>query len=238
MSLLIFLAFAAAEPVLQVTGPNGVVSTMPVEPQKSDGRLGQARDAIQQGRPADAVKLASAVVEDFERNHPRSKTHCVYSSSSLSQALMYSAISTKAGCKDSVVVDGDFAEAYFAKGFALFDLGRFDDAIRAYDEAITLAPLTPRYWMERAEGYKSLRQWDRALKDFEAAAGNAALGDMDDEAAKADDLARAYRGIGFVKVEQGDLKSARNYLEKALAAKPDDARTKADMADLEQRERR
>ena len=203
-----------------------------------DTRLGEARDAIQQGRPGEAVKLAGAVAEDFERINPRSKTHCVYSSSSLSLSLIYSALSTKAGCKDSVVVDGDFAEAYFAKGFALFDLGQFDDSIKAYGEAITLSPMVPRYWMERAEAYKKQRRWDKALKDYEAAASNAVLGDMDDEVAKADDLARAYRGTAFVKVEQNELKSARKYLEKAIAAKPGDERTKADLADLEQRERR
>lgn len=92
--------------------------------------------------------------------------------------------------------------------------------------------------MERAEGYKSLRQWDKAFKDFESAAGNAEIGDLDDQAAKASDLARAYRGMAFAKVEQNDLKAARTYLEKALAAKPGDPRTKSDMADLEQRERR
>jgi tetratricopeptide (TPR) repeat protein len=204
----------------------------------TDNRLSQAMDAIKQGRPADAVKLAGAVSDDFQRAHPRSNTHCVYSATSLSQSLLYAAISTKAGCKDSEVVTGDFAEAYFAKGFALYDLGRFDEAIKAYDEAIALAPLTPRFWLERAEGYKSLRQWDKAFKDFESAAGNAQIGDLDDQVAKASDLARAYRGMAFAKVEQNDLKAARTYLEKALKAKPDDPRTKSDFADLEQRERR
>jgi tetratricopeptide (TPR) repeat protein len=204
----------------------------------TDNRLGRAMDAINQGRPADAVELAGAVADDFQRAHPRSNTHCVYSATSLSQALLYSAISTKAGCKDSEMVTGDFARAYFVKGFALFNLGRFDDAIQAYSQAIALSPLTPPFWMERAEGYKSLRQWDKAFKDFEAAAGNAEVGDLDDPAAKSLDLARAYRGMAFVKVEQNDLKAARTYLDKALAAKPDDARTKADIADLEQRERR
>lgn len=207
-------------------------------PDKDDARLDQAYAAIKAGRPADALALASAVADDFEGIVHRSQDHCVFSTNSLAQGLIYSTLTSKMKCKDSVVVSGDFSQAYFVKGFALYDLDRMDDAIKAYGQAIALSPLDPHFWLERAETYKSLHRWDKAFSDFETASNDAALGDLDDESVKAEDLARGYRGMAFVKIEQGDLRAARSFLEKAKAAKPGDPRTAADLEDLQNREKR
>src|SRR5215204_2887023 len=120
----------------------------------SDPRLDQAFAALEQRRPAEAVKLASELAADLERAHPRSKARCIFSSDDLGRALIYSVTATKMGCKSSVVIGSDFAEAYFVKGFGLYELGKMDEAIRAFSSAIELSPMAPQYWLERAECHK------------------------------------------------------------------------------------
>ena len=58
-------------------------------------RLDQAYAAIQAGRPTEALSLASAVADKFESTVHRSSKHCVFSTDSLGQAVIYSTLTTK-----------------------------------------------------------------------------------------------------------------------------------------------
>ena len=231
MSLYLGVALMAAQPVqqnapvVQMTGPNGVVSTMPIDVEKSDPRLGQAGDFIAKGKPALALQLADQVIADFEAKYrPNSRT-IYYSARSLQEGFIYSTLAGMAG-RNGVVVSGDWAWAYFLKGFALIDLNRSDEAIQWFNKATILAPMNSQILAERGEWYKTKRDWKKAYKDFESARSAA---DFAEDDAKAREEGRAIRGMAFVRIEQGKLDDAEKLLGEALKLDPADQRAREEL---------
>jgi len=137
-----FLAAAAQadQPVVQMTGPNGVTSTMPLELGGMDARLGQASDLVAKGQPAAALPLIDQVIAEFEGKYRSSTRTVYYSARSMEEGFIYSTLAGMAN-RNGVVLNGDWATAYFLKGFALVDLNRSDEAIRWFDKAAVLAPM-------------------------------------------------------------------------------------------------
>lgn len=88
------------------------------------------------------------------------------------------------------------AEAFNARGVALFELGKHNDAMLDYQQAISLAPNDYRPYFNRAELYRSLKQWKEALQDYNQAILLAP---------KVPDL---YLNRGVLAYQQGDLDKA------------------------------
>ncbi|MFN3315222.1 MAG: tetratricopeptide repeat protein [Raineya sp.] len=61
------------------------------------------------------------------------------------------------------------ADAFNARGVALFELGKYNDAMLDYQQAIQLNPQNYKPYFNRAELYRSLKQREDALKDYEQA---------------------------------------------------------------------
>ena len=55
------------------------------------------------------------------------------------------------------------------KADALFALGRYDEAIQAYDEAIKLNPSDPLSWMGKADALFALGRYEEAAKAYDEA---------------------------------------------------------------------
>lgn len=235
MSILLSLALLAADPTkpagatITTQGPNGSTSTMNAEPVAADRRVDQAVDAIKAGKPADALPLLDAVIADFEKANPPDPKVMKFSARTMTQSLMYAMIPATQK-KNGVVVDGNWATAYFLKGFALIDLNRPDEALPNFDRAIALSPMDSQFLGERGEWYKSHKQWDKAYADFESAHDFAGLSDDD---AKVGNDGRALRGMGFVLIEQGKLKEAKKMFKDALKLNPNDQGAKHELAYIE-----
>ena len=236
MSLLYFVTLIVAQAnsapaapsdnvVVQMTGPNGTTATMSMDPTSTDDRLAKAADSIKSGRAADALPLLEQIIAENEASHKRSSNTIFYSSPNLAESLIYA---TLAGMqkKKGVVLDGTWSTANFLKGFALVDLNRGDEAIRWFDKAVALAPMNSQYLAERAEWYKSRRDWKKAFKGFEEARSWASL--ADDEV-KVDWESRAIRGMAFVRIEQGKLGEAERLLSEALKLNPSDKRAREEL---------
>ncbi|HEX6740725.1 MAG TPA: tetratricopeptide repeat protein [Sphingomicrobium sp.] len=216
MVLLLSLAALALAPVAQAAAqPAGATAPAPA----ADGSVERAAELIKDGKPADALPLLDGLIAQFEKGHPATGKTMVFSASNLAQTIYYSGISA-ALKRDGIVVDGNWALAYFLKGFALVDLNRSDEALACFDRAIALSPADSQYLAERGEWYKSHKQWDKAFADFKAAADWA---NLSDDSFQARNKSRGLRGMGFVRIEQGDLKEAEKLFRQSLEVEPRNA---------------
>jgi tetratricopeptide (TPR) repeat protein len=217
MSLLILVGLLAAEPVVQMKGPNGMVSTMPLEVKESDARLGQARDFIAKGQPGVAIPIVDQVIADYEAKYRSNSRTIYYSARSMEEGFIYSTLAGMQG-RNGVVLNGDWSQAYFLKGFALVDLNRSDEAMKWFDKAAELAPMNVQLLAERGEWYKTRRNWKKAYREFESARSAA---DFSEDAQKKEQT-RAIRGMAFVRVEEGKLDDAERLINEALKLDPTD----------------
>ena len=218
-------AAQAGQPVVQMTGPNGVTSTMPLELPAGDARLDQARELIAKGQPAAALPLVDQVIADYEKKYRSNSKTVYYSARSLEEGFVYSTLAGMAG-RNGVVLNGDWTDAYFLKGFALIDLNRSEEAIRWLDKAAALAPMNAQVLAERAEWYKNRRDWKKAYKEFDSARSAAGFAADED---KVREEGRAIRGMAFVRIEQGKLDDAERLLNEALKLDPADRRAREEL---------
>lgn len=216
MSLLLSLALLAADPTAQTVANPPTATPAPPEAKKDDDRIDRAAMLMKEGKHADAIDILDGMIAEFEKAHPANSETMVFSASNLVQTIYYSGI-TAALKKNGVVVDGNWALAYFLKGFALIDLNRSDEALPYLDKAVALSPSDSQFLAERGEWYKSHKQWDKAFADFKAAADASGFSD---ESVKEKDKARALRGMGFVRIELGDLNEAEKLFHESLKLTP------------------
>ena len=107
------------------------------------------------------------------------------------------------------------------KGYALQDLSRLGEAKSAVQRAIELSPWNSQYLAELGEIYQLEKNWPKAKQAFEAAEEHAQLSPDD---ARAGELARARRGLGYVFVELGRLADAEKKYQQCLATDPKDTK--------------
>lgn len=224
-ALLAAQAEQPAQPVVRMTNPNGTSSILPLEIKKDDDRLDQASKFISGGQPAEALKLAEQVIAEHEGKFRNDSQTLYFSARSLGEGLVYATLAGAAK-KNGVVLNGDWALAYFLKGFALIDLNRSDEAIKWLNKAAELAPMNSQVLAERAEWYKSKQDWKKAYKEFESARSAAGFSEEDN---KGFEEGRAIRGMAFVRIEQGKLDDAERLLGEALKLDPADKRAREEL---------
>lgn len=231
MSILLSLALIAVQPepesrlVATVEGKDGSKTTMPVQPIAPNKGIDMALAALKDGKPGDAVALLDVVIADFEKSNPQQPNVMQFSARTITQSIMYAAIPGTQK-KNGVVYDGNWALAYYLKGYALIDLKQADEALIYINKALALSPMDSQYLGERGEWYKSQKQWDKAYADFESARTYAPFSEDD---FKVRNEGRALRGMGFVLIEQGKLKEAKKMFKDALKLDPNDEDAKGEL---------
>lgn len=100
------------------------------------------------------------------------------------------------------------ADAFNARGVALFELGKYNDAMLDYQQAIELAPKNYRPYFNRAELYRTLKQHEEALQNY-----NQAI-------ALAPEVADLYLNRGVLHYEQSKLDLAMEDFKKASILAP------------------
>jgi tetratricopeptide (TPR) repeat protein len=189
--------------------------------------LQEARALIDAKKPQPAIEKCEKVIAAFKAHYANSKSkiYCAQTSAeNLGRLLMAAAAMDKGEFKDkrdAIVLSSTWSSAYFIKAFALQDLHRIPEAKTVLLLALELSPWNSRYLSELGSIYVLEKNWAKAKEVFEKAEDQAPTSSDD---SKAEVLARARRGLGYVFVELGQLNEAEKKYQQCLAADPKDTK--------------
>ena len=215
---LIASALLAASPVVPLSAEPVANGAQPEEQSKASvALLNEAFQLIKTGQPAAAIERLDKVIAYYDKANEGQKRR-VYCASSQAQVILYMSLSASRS-EEAVALDSTLCDAIFGKGFALIDMGQKAEARILLERAVELSPYNSQYIAELAELKKSERDWSGALEMFERAASAAEMAESADQPRL---KARAWRGIGFARIELGDLDKAEAMFRKCLKLDPND----------------
>ncbi|MGO4326258.1 tetratricopeptide repeat protein [Cupriavidus sp. 2TAF22] len=172
------------------------------------------------GKRAEAIEDFDKVSAMYESALQGSKVK-LFSARFQPEALFYLVEASNAKTP-ARVVSGNWAYAYYMKGYVLVELGRLADAKVSLQQAIDLAPHNSQFLAELASVYQREKDWSLAMKTFQAAETQAR--EFSPPALKNAELSRAWRGQGYVYVEQHQLAEAEALYRKCLELDASDTR--------------
>lgn len=222
--LLVSLAQAALFSVPAQAAPAAEIAA------NDSGEVSRAVHMILNGQPKQAMPILDAVIAANQARHPDPAVQ-VYCARSPAETLVYMTESAAVG-RSAVAVEDTWCDAIFFKGYALIDLGQPAEARKWLERAVAMAPHNAHYKGELAETYKAAKDWDKAYALFRETADDAQTYSPDD--IKKFDLGRAWRGMGFVLIEQGKLDEAQAIFEKCLTLDPNDEKAKGELRYIEE----
>jgi tetratricopeptide (TPR) repeat protein len=214
---------AACVVILSLAGcTNGTAIKQPVAGEaENEHLLDDAALAIRGGLQQQAIDNAlDPVITYYEQRYAHS-SNVIYCTHSMPETVYYMGIAA-ANKQDAVALGPTWAQAYMLKAYALFDLQRYDEAAVALDKALKLSPENSQFLAELGAGYIRHKNWTKALETYQHAEVSAQT--FSPAAAKDYDLARSWRGQGFVLTELGKLDEAEALYLKCLQLNPDDKR--------------
>ena len=166
--------------------------------------LGEARHFIDSKNPAAAIPKCDEVINAYKAYYGsrKEKIYCVRSGPETLVSLLEAAVDNK----NAIALTSTWSDAYFMKAYALQDLRRLNDAKASLDQALKLSPLNSQYLAELGEIYALEKDWPKDIKAFKEAEDNANLAP---DVSRADELAGARRGQGYVRRSGGEVSAVR-----------------------------
>ena len=173
------------------------------DPRLADS-LKEAERLILKKQVAPAIGLCDKVIAAYDTKYGRSKEkiYCARGGPETLGTLLSAASKNE----NAIALSMTWANAWFIKGYALQEVGRLAEAKSAVEAAVKLAPWQAHFSSELGQIYSQEGNWAKAKEQFELAEDHAELASTE---AKANELARARRGLGYVYVELGKLDEAR-----------------------------
>jgi tetratricopeptide (TPR) repeat protein len=180
---------------------------------------------LKSGKQNEAIDLFDKIIANYEERYKDDKTQ-FFCSRSPTESLLYltefSITKTSTTKVKAKVVSSDWAYAYYLRAYALLEIGRPADAKLSLERALALSPRNSQFLSELANIYQREKNWPLALQTFQLA--EAAAKDVSPPNLKNSDLSRAWRGIGFVYVEQNRLDEAEKIYQQCLELDKNDAK--------------
>jgi tetratricopeptide (TPR) repeat protein len=186
--------------------------------------LQEARHNIDSKNPEAAIAKCDQVINAYKAYYGGSKKKilCARSPEESLGLMMKAAVDKNNAISLSFV----WSDAYFMKAYALEDLGRMSEAKATLQQALKLSPFNAQYLAEMGQIYAREKNWSKAEQLYREAEDNAPLSPPE---ARAGDLARARRGLGYVLVELGKLDEAEKKYQECIATDPNDTKAKAEL---------
>jgi len=188
---------------------------------------------VEEGHPLEAIEGPFGdVIKRYEAKYAASEKK-IYSANRAKEVLVYMMMAASAKPPVSAVALGPaWAAAYWGRGYAFNELGRYDDAIVELNKALELAPMDSQYNIELAFAYQQKHEWERSLGLYRSAHAYAEL--------SADDVpemqCKALRGEGFNLVELGRFDEARKAYRECLKLKPGEPKSVGELQYIDQQE--
>ncbi|MDR2857803.1 MAG: diguanylate cyclase [Novosphingobium sp.] len=180
-------------------------------------------DLISGSRQAQAIGIIDKVIAAYETAYRGKAVLCARDMADAAN-ISLSAMLHKGG-KVTIIGPG-WCEALFLKGYALVDLNRSIEAEAALARAVAMAPTRAHYLNEYAELWKGRREWHRSYGLFARAY---AISDQDPKSPDARITARSLRGMGYTKIELGDLDEAERMFHLSQQFDPDNAGVRTEL---------
>lgn len=188
---------------------------------------------IEEGHTLEAIEGPFGdVIKRYEAKYAGSEKK-IYSADGGTEVLMYMMLAASAKPPVSAVALGPaWARAYWGRGYAFNELGRYDDAIVELNKALELAPMNSQYNAELAFAYQRKQDWERSLGLYQLAHAYAEI--------TADDApemqCKALRGQGFNLVELGRYDEARKAYHDCLKIKPGEPKSTGELQYIDEQE--
>lgn len=193
-------------------------------------RLMQAQELIDDKRPEEAIEVLDQMLAYYVEKYPKGDTdwYVARDQAETLAYLMHSAAEHDRGGpgRNAKVLQGDWANAYFLKGYALVELECNAEAKDALEHALRLSPYNSNYSAELGHIYQIEQNWAKAYELF-AAAEDAIAFSLPDRKVK--EATRAKRGMAYQLIEMGRLEEAESKLEECLKLDRDDRGAKEEL---------
>ena len=220
---------ALSQPVAPAAPPQAAAA-----PNPEDAALGQqlmaAAQLVQTGQSARAItEHLDKIIAAYELRY-QGQASRPYTGRWQLESLMYlveAAASKQEPKRGAIIVPQIWSDAWYLKGYALIELRRPAEARSALEAALALAPRNAQYLGELGNWYLGQRNWPQALKIFEQA--EAAAKAFSPPEVKNTELSRAWRGFGYVYVEQGRWDDAEKIYLQCLELDKNDRRAQNEL---------
>jgi tetratricopeptide (TPR) repeat protein len=186
------------------------------------------------GKSQEALALADAVIGSYEDRYRRNKVRVFSARSPLEATAYLNEVGTAPGKQpeEAGVYGPAWGDAYYLKGYLLIDLRRYDDARKALEAAVALAPRNAAYRTELGQLLLKTKAFDEAAKNFKQAEVDAR--ELAPASVRKREINGALRGQAFVLVEKKDLDGAEKLYKECVKQDPDDRVALAELRYIDQ----
>jgi tetratricopeptide (TPR) repeat protein len=192
--------------------------------------LEQGRAVLMQGGPKRAIaEYFDPVLKHYEDKY-KDEQRKIYAARSSTESLFYM-LQAATAKQSAVALDYVWSEAYFLKAYASVDLGDLTTAEALLHKALAMSPQNAAYLEELGQLYQTQNKWSEAIVQYKLAEEAT---HYSPEEVKKTDLARAWRGIGYILIEQGKLEEAEGYYHRCLKMNPADEKAKNELKYIEE----
>lgn len=226
----LFSAFSAfSQPAAPAQAPQAATAPNPEDVALMQ-QLQAGAQLLQSGQPARAITdYFDKIIAAYELRYQGEKAR-LYTGRWQMESLMYlleAANAKEEPKQNAIIVSQLWSDALYLKGYALIELRRPAEARGALEAALAMAPRNAQYLGELGNLYLGQRNWPAALKIFEQAA--AAAKEFSPPDVKNKELSRAWRGLGYVYVEQGRWDDAEKIYLQCLELDRNDRRAQNEL---------
>lgn len=189
---------------------------------------------IEDGKPQAAIDgPLNEVIGKFEAKYP-DPAGKIYSARSTTESLVYLLEAAKEK-RNAQVLGPAWSMAYWARGYAYGEMGRYDDELAELEKALVLSPKDPQYNNELAFVLMQRHQPGESLARYEEAEGFAEFAPNGE---KAHFQCASLRGQGYALVELHRLDEAEAKYRACLAITPNEPKSLGEIGYIQQQRKK
>jgi len=177
-------------------------------------------------KPLEALAKFDNVLSIYEGRF-KDKSTKYFSARSETESLHYLLDWASKDSGAAIVVPYNWAYTHFLKAYTLVELRKIPEAKKEFLKSIAMSPKNSQFLSELGNIYQLEKNWPLALNTYELAEIGAR--DISPDNLRNRELARAWRGMGYVYVEQNRLDEAEKMYKQCLELNSEDNNATAEL---------